>query len=147
MQSSAAGLKLSPLMDLNFSCELEMIPLGLDVVAAADLLPASTKALTLVVCALLLAWSHTRQSSVPGERPTHTAVFFHSAMQSKTILTDAWCELMFYCCRSVFLSGFRPSALLPEVPLHWYWHSNQLLQQEVWRHSQSLGQWRGDANT
>lgn len=52
-------------MDLNFSCELEMIPIGLD---SADQLPVSTRALALVACALLLAWSHSRQSSVPGER-------------------------------------------------------------------------------
>lgn len=75
MQSAAAGLELSPLMDLNFSCELEMIPMCLDAVVAADLLSASTKALALVACALLLAWSHTRQSSVPGEHPTLTAVY------------------------------------------------------------------------
>lgn len=60
-------------MDLNFSCELEMIPMGLDAaVAAADLLPVSTGTLALVACALLLAWSHTRQSSVPGDHLTHT---------------------------------------------------------------------------
>lgn len=69
-------------MDLNSSCELEMISIGLDAVVAADLVSVSTRALALVACALLLAWSHTRQSCVPGERPTLTALLFDSAMQS-----------------------------------------------------------------
>lgn len=73
-------------MDPNSSCELEMIPTGLDAAVAADLL--STRALALVACALLLAWSHTRQSSVPGERPALTALLFHSAMQSNSNLWD-----------------------------------------------------------
>lgn len=75
-------------MDLNSSCGLEMISIGLDAVVAADLVSVSTRALALVVCALLLAWSHTRQSSVPGERPTLTALLFDSAMHSNSILRD-----------------------------------------------------------
>lgn len=81
-------------MDLNSSCELEMIPVGLDAVAA-DLGSVSTRALALVACALLLAWSHTRQSSIPGERPTLTALLFDSVLQSNKIQRDFFLSLKY----------------------------------------------------
>lgn len=62
--------------------------MGLDAaMVAADLLPVSTRTLALVACALLLAWSHTRQSSVPGEHHTHTHT--HS-LRSYSKAKQAW---------------------------------------------------------
>lgn len=66
-------------MDLISSCELKMIPVGLDAVAA-DLVSVSpnttsvgspgisvaTRALALLMCVLLVAWSHTEKKTVPG---------------------------------------------------------------------------------
>lgn len=76
MQSFASGFKPALLMDLIFACEREMTT----VTVVADLVSMSpnatavgspgisvaTRALTLLICLLLVAWSHTEKKTVPG---------------------------------------------------------------------------------
>lgn len=145
-------------MDLLSACERAMSPVRLDSMVA-DLVTVSpnatavgsagisvaTRALILLVCLLLVAWSHTDKNNVPGRFNDLTlcSLFLCAGANSLTVL---YIHVIFHN-RSFFLPGFGASSVICEIHLDWYRHSQQLLQQEVWGHCQSLDQWRGDAHT
>ena len=120
--------------------ELVTVSLNATAVGSQGIFMA-TRALILLVCLLLVAWSHTDKNAVPGG-------FSDLTLCSLCLCAGARSYIHFIPRdRSFFLPGFGASSVICEIHLDGNRHSQQLLQQEVWGHCQSLDQWRGNAHT
>lgn len=78
----------------------------------------ATRSLILLVCLLLMVWSHSEKKTIPGE---FDALNFKIGIYHKLLMIYVLCN------RTFFLFGFGPAYVLFEIHLDWYWHSQQLL--------------------
>lgn len=84
-------------------------------------IPIATRTLILLVCLLVVAWSHTEKNTVPGRSG------FSFLASDNELSVSAKKFTVIYHNRPFVLPGFWSTFIILEIYLDWDWHSQQLL--------------------
>lgn len=125
------------LMDLSSTCGGTMIAVDLDGMVA-DLvslslnateslspgIPIATRTLILLVCLLVVAWSHMEKNTVPGRFGPNLLAYHHFTNNFNTTSNTF---IVIYHNRSFVLPGFGSTFVIFKIYLDWDRHGKQLL--------------------